>query len=114
MVNMYTVALTQIVHNSGMSVCYQATDYEKIRVTVEDVTRPGLPLAGFFDHFEPMRLQVLGTVEMSYLDKLSSEERYIIFDRYLSYKMPALIIARGNEPIRSAWSWRESMISPSC
>lgn len=98
MVNMYTVALTQIVHNSGMSVCYQATDYEKIRVTVEDVTRPGLPLAGFFDHFEPMRLQVLGTVEMSYLDKLSSEERYIIFDRYLSYKMPALIIARGNEP----------------
>ena len=74
------------------------SDYEKIRITVEDVSRPGLPMAGFFDHFEPMRLQVMGTVEMSYLDKLSSEGRSIVFDRFFSYKIPALIIARGNMP----------------
>ena len=98
MKNIYTVPLTQLVEEAGLSVCYRASDYEKIRITVEDVSRPGLPMAGFFDHFEPMRLQVMGTVEMSYLDKLSSEGRSIVFDRYFSYKIPALIIARGNMP----------------
>lgn len=98
MKNMYTVPLTQLVEEAGLSVCYRASDYEKIRITVEDVSRPGLPMAGFFDHFEPMRLQVMGTVEMSYLDKLSSEGRSIVFDRFFSYKIPALIIARGNMP----------------
>ena len=93
MKNIYTVPLTQLVEEAGLSVCYRASDYEKIRITVEDVSRPGLPMAGFFDHFEPMRLQVMGTVEMSYLDKLSS-----VFDRFFSYKIPALIIARGNMP----------------
>ena len=95
---MYTVPLTQLVEEAGLSVCYRASDYEKIRITVEDVSRPGLPMAGFFDHFEPMRLQVMGIVEMSYLDKLSSEGRSIVFDRFFSYKIPALIIARGNMP----------------
>ena len=98
MKNIYTVPLTQLVEEAGLSVCYRASDYEKIRITVEDVSRPGLPMAGFFDHFEPMRLQVMGTVEMGYLDKLSSEGRSIVFDRFFSYKIPALIIARGNMP----------------
>ena len=98
MKTMYTVPLTQLVEEAGLSVCYRASDYEKIRITVEDVSRPGLPMAGFFDHFEPMRLQVMGTVEMSYLAKLSSEGRSIVFDRFFSYKIPALIIARGNMP----------------
>ena len=98
MKNIYTVPLTQLVEEAGLSVCYRASDYEKIRITVEDVARPGLPMAGYFDHFEPMRLQVMGTVEMSYLDKLSSEGRSIVFDRFFSYKIPALIIARGNMP----------------
>ena len=63
------------------------------------MSRPGLHLAGFFDHFEPMRIYVCGTVEMAYLQKLSHEERTIIFDRFLSYKIPVLMIARGYEPL---------------
>ncbi len=96
--NIYSVPLADLVTEAGLSVCYRASDYEKIRITVEDVSRPGLPMAGFFDHFEPMRLQVMGTVEMSYLDKLSGEARSAVFDRYFSYKVPALIIARNIVP----------------
>ena len=66
---------------------------------MDDVSRPGLQLAGFFDHFEPMRIQVLGNVETSYLQKLSSEQRAIIFDHLFSYKIPALVIARNLEPL---------------
>lgn len=77
-----------------MNLIYKSSDFDRIRITVDDVSRPGLPLAGYFDHFEPMRLQVLGNVETSYLQKLSSEQRAIIFDHLFSYQIPALIIAR--------------------
>ena len=81
-----------------MTVAYASSDYESICITVDDVARPGLQLAGYFDHFEPMRLQVLGNVESSYLRKLSSTARYIVFDQLFSYRIPALIIARDIEP----------------
>ena len=94
MKNMYSIPLTDLVEEFSLEIVYRATDYEKIRLTVEDVSRPGLQLAGFFDHFEPMRLQVMGNVERSYLNKLSEAERAITFDRLMSYKFPAFLIAR--------------------
>lgn len=99
MANHTGVLLSQIAQEFDLTVAYQAADYEHIRLTVEDVSRPGLPLAGFFDHFEPMRLQVLGKVEHTFLEKLSSAERETVFDRLLSYKIPALLIARGIPPL---------------
>ena len=91
----YSVPLTTLVREFGLQVVYAATDYQKIKLTVEDVARPGLQLAGYFDHFEPMRLQVMGNVEMSYLEKLSCAERLMVYDRLFSFKVPALLIARG-------------------
>ena len=97
----YSVSLTTLVREFNLQVAYAATDYQKIRLTVEDVARPGLQLAGYFDHFEPMRLQVMGNVEMSYLSKVSAAERMMMFDRLLSYKIPALLISR-NLPLDEA------------
>ena len=94
---MYSVPLTTLVKEFQLEVIYEATDYAAIRLTVEDVARPGLQLAGYFDHFEPMRLQVIGNVEVSYLQKLSPSERLDIFDRLFSYKVPALLISRNIE-----------------
>ena len=96
--NMYSVPLTTLVKEFHLEVVYAATDYESIRLTVEDVARPGLQLAGYFDHFEPVRLQVMGNVEASYLQKLSVSERAITFDRLFSYKIPALLISRNMMP----------------
>ena len=98
MVDTYCVPLTTLVKELNLEVAYAATDYQSIRLTVEDVSRPGLQLAGYFDHFEPMRLQVMGNVEVSYLQKLTDTERALIFDRLFSYKFPALLIARNIEP----------------
>lgn len=95
MINMYSVLLTELVEEFSLEAAFKATDYEKIRLTVEDVARPGLQLAGYFDHFEPMRLQVMGNAEASFMQKLSPDERAITYDRLLSYKFPALLIARN-------------------
>ncbi len=98
MIDTYSVPLTAIVKEFDLQVAFAATDYTSIRLTVVDVARPGLQLAGYFDHFEPMRLQVLGNVETSYLGKLSPQERLVVFDRLFSYKFPALLISRNIRP----------------
>ena len=98
MIDTYSVALKRLVEEFNLEIAYAATDFDSIRITVEDVARPGLQLAGFFDHYEPMRLQVMGNVEMSYVRKLPHHERAAIFDRLFSYKFPALLVARGIEP----------------
>ena len=98
MFDSHSVPLTTLVEEFQLEVLYMASDYDKIRLTVEDVARPGLQLAGYYDHFEPMRLQVMGNVETSYLQKLTEAERAITFDRLFSYKFPALLIARNIEP----------------
>ena len=63
MANVYTVALRQLVEEFNLVPVYLASDYENVQVTVDDISRPGLQIAGFFDHFEPMRVYVFGTVE---------------------------------------------------
>ena len=96
--DIHSVLLKRLVEEFGLEVTFRATDFDAVRLTVEDVARPGLQLAGYFDHFEPMRLQVMGNAEMSFLSKMTEAERLSAFDRLFSYKFPALLLARNFEP----------------
>lgn len=98
MIDTYSVPLTTLVQEFSLQIAHASDDYASIRLTVEDVSRPGLQLASFFDHFEPLRLQVIGNVETSFLAKMTPEQRLQVFDRLFSYKIPALLIARNIEP----------------
>ena len=98
MIDTYSVSLTTVVEEFDLEVAFAATDFERIQLTVPDVARPGLQLAGYYDHFEPMRLQILGNAEISYLSKLSSAQRMSIYDRLFSYKFPALVLSRNGVP----------------
>ena len=98
MIDTYSVLLKTLVRELNLEVAFASSDFDSIRLTVEDVARPGLQLAGYFDHYEPMRLQVMGNVEMSYVFKLTEPERTRTYDRLFSYKFPALLIARGITP----------------
>lgn len=99
MINSYSVPLTRLAKEFNLRPLYTSTDYESINITVDDINRPGLQLVGYFDHFEPMRLQVIGTVETTYLNTLTSAERSSVFDHLFAYKIPALIISRELEPL---------------
>ena len=92
---MHSVLLKDLVNEFSLEIVHQATDFDRVRLLVEDVSRPGLQLAGYFYHFEPMRLQVMGNMEASFIEKLSEAERAITFDRLLSFKFPALLITRN-------------------
>ena len=98
MLDTYSVPLSKLVEDFRLEVVYASTDFASIQLTVEDVARPGLQLAGYFDHFEPMRLQVLGNAEVSYINRLTQKERLSVFDKMFAYKFPALLFARGFLP----------------
>ena len=93
------IPLKVLVEAFHLEVAFAATDFDAVRLTVADVTRPGLQLAGYMDHFEPMRLQVMGNAETSYLEKLTHTQRQMALDKLFSYKFPALLIARDIPPI---------------
>ena len=98
MIDTHSIALTTIIKEFDLQVVHAATDFESVRITVEDISRPGIQLSGYFDHFDPVRLQVMGNVEMSYLARLDEAERARILDRLFSYKFPALLITRNIAP----------------
>ncbi|SDI25158.1 Hpr(Ser) kinase/phosphatase [Pseudobutyrivibrio sp. 49] len=71
---------------------------EEVKVTCSDVNRPALQLHGFYEHFEPSRIQVIGNVEAAYISKKTDEEKIESFTQLFSYDIPCIIFCRGEKP----------------
>ena len=92
------IKLGTIIDNFHLKVIYGPEGYRNRRITTEDVNRPGLQLTGFFDYFDKDRMQLLGLVEISYLEGIPAAKRAVVFDTLFSYHTPAVIFARGLKP----------------
>ena len=95
---MAPVSLQSIIKEFELEVIAEYGNLEEIRLTVADVTRPGLQLAGYFDHFGPDRIQVLGNMETAYLDRLDSKERFERIDALFAKGIPCLVLTRNHVP----------------
>ncbi|MDD6307250.1 MAG: HPr(Ser) kinase/phosphatase [Clostridiales bacterium] len=73
-------------------------DLKGHRIMVSDVNRPALQLSGYFEHFEQSRVQIIGTVEYTYLQQLDSEKREKIYREFMEYDIPAVIFCRDLQP----------------
>ena len=69
-----------------------------VEITVNDINRPGLQLAGFYNYFAPERLQVVGKAEWSFIGDMSRELRRKRVDKYFSFNSKCVVITRGLEP----------------
>ncbi len=92
-----SVKLGEIIKEFELEILCAAPDCGNVPLYTVDVNRPGLPLSGFFEHFDTKRLLLIGLTERTYLEGLSLEQRRSRFDRLLAYPVPALIITRGLE-----------------
>lgn len=93
--SLYNVPLIKLVDEFNLEVLRKGADYDKRAIRTEDVNRPGLQLIGFFDYFDPTRIQVLGKVETTYMEGLDTASRRSSFDALLAQDIPALVITRG-------------------
>ena len=91
----FTVALSKLIKELKLERIYLPRDASEILVTSSDVNRPGLYLAGFYDFFDNVRIQLMGKAECGYLETLCEGSRAQILDDFFAQKPPALIITRG-------------------
>lgn len=92
----YTVSLQKIIEEMSLDVLYVPRPETEIEVCCADVNRPGLPFAGFYDHYDPARIQIVGKVEYLYLQQLSEKERKQRLEAFFAARPVAVIITQGN------------------
>ncbi len=90
-----SVRVKDIVEKFQMEVINKGTEYDTEILTITDVNRPGLQFIGFFDYFDPRRLQIIGKSEVTFLRGYSAEERRKSFEDLFCYEIPALVISRN-------------------
>ena len=88
------VKLSELVEHLDLAVVNRGADYDTALVGIKDVNRPGLQLVGFFDYFDPRRLQVIGMAETKMLESVDSEKRAKSFSRLFECEIPALVVSR--------------------
>ena len=93
-----TVLLTKIIKDFNLEIIYAPENLDSILLTRAEIHRPGLPLTGFFDYFEPLRMQILGLVESIYLEKLEPSVRYERIRAFMEKKPVCIVLARDIEP----------------
>ena len=65
----YKVSLARIIKELNLESLYMPQDAEERVVSSADVSRPGLQLSGFFDFYDNTRLQILGRMEIAFIDR---------------------------------------------
>ena len=94
----YTVSLKKIAEEMKLSPLNLSSDYETAVITTADINRPAMQLTGFYDYFDPARIQIIGRVETTYLETLTLEQREKAFEDFMSYNIAALVICHECAP----------------
>lgn len=88
----YKVSFDKIIKENDLEVVYLPDIPENLYVSCTRVNRPGLQFAGFYDHYEQARLQIVGKVEFLYLSQLPEEERNSSLEKFFSTKPIGVIL----------------------
>ncbi|MFP4698197.1 MAG: HPr(Ser) kinase/phosphatase [Eubacteriales bacterium] len=95
---MYSVGLKEIVKKMNLKNLTPDISIEKILINQSDLNRPALQLAGFFDYFDSERVQIIGKVEYTYLEKMSERYRAQVLETLFQSRIPCLIFCRDMIP----------------
>jgi HPr(ser) kinase/phosphatase len=90
----FTVNLEKVIREMKLDRLYYPN--KEVLIDTADLNRPGLQITGFFDYFDPSRIQVFGMVENTYLAGLSSEVRYNSLKRLFGKQISAVILTRNS------------------
>ncbi len=95
---MASVSLTRVIEKMKLENLTPEIDVRKIRITQPDINRPALQLTGFFEHFPASRLQVVGFVEYTYMEKMTETEKREAFSKLMEYDIPCFVFCRELKP----------------
>ena len=90
---MSEISVGQLARDNNLRSLTPDIDADEIILNVPNINRPALQLAGFFDHFDSHRVQIIGNVETAYVATLSRERKDLCLrqDVQLQYSLPSLL-----------------------
>ena len=95
---MATLSLKTITEKMELTSLTPEVDISGIKIHQPDVNRIALQMAGYFEHFEATRLQIIGYVEYTYMESLDKKTQKEIFEKLLSYPIPCIVFCRDLKP----------------
>lgn len=95
---MASVSLLKIIDKMKLENLTPEIDVKGIRITQPDINRPALQMAGYFEHFEATRLQIIGFVEYTYMEGMEEERKRFIYEKLLSNEIPGIVFCRELQP----------------
>ena len=95
---MASVKLEQIVEKMKLQNLTPEIDITDIKITQPDINRPALQIAGYFEHFDATRLQIIGFVEYTYMESLTVKKKKEVYEKLLSCEIPAVVFCRELVP----------------
>ena len=90
----FKVSLQKVIDEFKLEVIYIHKDANEIMIDENDVNRPGLQLMGFYEYFNPERIQIIGKMEFAYLSTIDEKTRRERLQLLFAQRLPALIITR--------------------
>lgn len=95
---MANVSLTRIIEKMKLENLTPEIDVSSIRITQPDINRPALQMAGYFEHFDATRIQIIGFVEYTYMEGLSEERKREVYGELMTYDIPGIVFCRELKP----------------
>ena len=90
------VSIRELVKKLDLRVVYMPEDKDYY-VYSQDLNRPGLQFAGYFEDFAYERIQIVGKTEYNYFSYIDEKTRREVLDKFFSHEIPILIVARDLE-----------------
>ena len=95
---MASVSLTRVIEKMKLENLTPEIDVKHVKITRPDINRPALQLAGYFEHFDATRLQIIGFVEYTYMEGLTDETRKEAYEKLMAYDIPCIVFSRDLKP----------------
>ena len=92
------VSIKQLIDKLELQNLTPEVDIAGIKVTQPDINRPALQLAGYFEHYDETRPQIIGFVEYSYMEHMTEEDKREVYPKVLSEKTPCIVFCRDLRP----------------
>ncbi len=106
----YSVSLNDIIKEFQLEILYIGK--EEVKLNTADVNRPGLPLTGFTELYQPHRVQIIGREEHSYLSGLDEETLRKNVEKFLAAKPICVIVSSSLEPQEVFYEFAEKYDVP--
>ncbi|MDE1547723.1 HPr(Ser) kinase/phosphatase [Jeotgalibaca caeni] len=92
-----SVTIQELVDISSYTIL-SGEEFLNKKITSTEINRPGVELTGYFNFYPSWRVQLMGQTELSFIQRMTPEERLIIMRRLAQKETPCFIISRKMEP----------------